>query len=88
MSHREGAHTVILAFDDPANVPQAKRITQAKRRVGVVALEFNDSDPLPDRPPELWAAAMCNRAFKTKIQSMVHVMWCVPTKNKAYNHEE
>ena len=63
-----GSTRVILAFDDYANVPQAKQITQASRRSRTVPIQFNPEDPIPETPPEPWDGAMANRAFKAKVQ--------------------
>jgi hypothetical protein len=62
-----GARTVVLAFDDYENVPRAKAITQAKRRTGLTPYDFKEGDPLPERPPHPWNAAMANRAFKARV---------------------
>lgn len=66
-----GARTVILAFDDYDNVPRAKAITQAKRRAGLVPIEFHSEQELPEVPPEPWNAAMANRTFKAKVIAWV-----------------
>jgi hypothetical protein len=65
--HAIGALHVILAFDDYSLVPRAKAITQAKRREKLVPIEFLPDQDLPERPPENWASAMANRAFKRKV---------------------
>lgn len=60
---------VVLAFDDYNNVPEAKSMTQHKRKQKVVdVLPFTETDKLPtgNCPPD-WAGAMCNRVFKTKL---------------------
>jgi len=66
-----GAQTVVLAFDDYANVPRAKAITQAKRRARIVPIDFNQGEELPGAPPTPWDAAMANRAFKAKVVERV-----------------
>lgn len=66
-----GAARVILAFDDYANVPRAKQITQATRRSRTVPIQFEPDDPMPDTPPLPWDGAMANRAFKAKVQQLV-----------------
>jgi hypothetical protein len=65
--HAVGALHVILAFDDYSLVPRAKAITQAKRREKLAPIEFLPDQELPDRPPENWANAMANRAFKRRV---------------------
>jgi len=62
-----GSRVVVLAFDDYANVPRAKAITQAKRREKITPIEFNAEQELPECPPRPWDAAMANRAFKAKV---------------------
>lgn len=60
---------VVLAFDDYNNVPASKSMTQTKRKQRVVEpLLFTENDTIPtgNCPPN-WDAAMCNRAFKTKL---------------------
>jgi len=66
-----GALTVVLAFDDYANVPRAKAITQAKRRARIVPIEFTGEQELPESPPMPWDAAMANREFKAKVVAWV-----------------
>jgi hypothetical protein len=78
-----GASTVILAFDDYALVPRAKSITQAKRRQGLVPIEFKDEDPFPSEPPAPWNAAMANRVFKARVveyicQNMRDLLYDLP----------
>lgn len=68
---RQGAPTVILAFDDYSLVPKAKSITQAARRARLTPIEFEETDSLPDFPPDPWAPAMVNRIFKAKVQQLV-----------------
>lgn len=68
---RNGAHTVILAFDDYAHVPRAKAITQASRRRNIPVLPFTEDDVLPPNPPEPWASAMANRIFKARVQELI-----------------
>ena len=66
-----GINTVILAFDDPVNVPKAKSITQAARRHNITPIVFEAGQPLPPFPPEPWDAAMANRQFKAAVQQMI-----------------
>lgn len=61
------ASTVILAFDDKANVPFAKSITQLKRRSGVQVIEFGDDDVLPNEMPSPWIEAVMNASFKARL---------------------
>jgi hypothetical protein len=68
---RHGASKVILAFDDYANVPRAKSITQAKRIARFTPLPFGLHESLPPFPPVPWAAAMGNRAFKARVVELV-----------------
>lgn len=67
----EGAGTVVLAFDDYKNVPRAKSITQETRRSRLMPFAFEETRQLPSEPPENWASAMGNRAFKAKVQQMI-----------------
>ena len=75
--NRRRCDTVILAFDDSANVPRAKAITQAQRRrtlptEAAVPPDFSaDRDPLPEAPPMSWASAMSNREFKRRVQMLL-----------------
>lgn len=72
---QKGVSCVILAFDDYANVPSAKNMTQAKRRKHVPSLEFNARDCLPPSVPtgEEFTRCISNRTFKSKvIQLVVH----------------
>ena len=64
---RDGAGKVILAFDDYANVPRAKSITQAKRIARLTPLAFGADEQLPPFPPIPWAAAMGSRVFKVSL---------------------
>ena len=66
-----GAHMVVLGFDDYENVPEAKHMTQRKRSHHVPALSFEAHSDLPPIIPEQWSSAMRNRAFKTKVVSLV-----------------
>ena len=65
--------TVILAFDDYANVPQAKCMTQIKRRKHLPKLEILEKEPLPPFPPsgEKWDQCIANRTFKSKVIRLV-----------------
>lgn len=58
---------VILGFDNYNFVPAAKAMTQAKRKLNIQPLKFEEADPLPPQIPMQWDCAMCNRIFKTKV---------------------
>ena len=68
-----GVGTVILAFDDYAHVPEAKCMTQLKRRKHVPKLEILEREPLPTVCPsgEKWAQCISNRVFKSKVIALV-----------------
>ena len=63
--HEYACQTVVLAFDDKRFVPQAKAITQAKRRDGVKILEFGENDVLPNEVP-VWKEAIMNHTLRTR----------------------
>lgn len=65
--------TVILAFDDYANVPEAKCMTQLKRRRHLPQLEILEREPLPSFCPygERWTQCIANRTFKAKVINLV-----------------
>ena len=65
--------TVILAFDDYAHVPEAKCMTQLKRRRHLPKLEILEREPLPPFCPsgERWDQCIANRTFKSKVIAMV-----------------
>ena len=65
-----GCRTVILSFDDKRFVPQAKAITQLKRRAGVEIIEFGENDVLPNEIPG-WKEAIMNPHFKNKVIQLV-----------------
>lgn len=58
---------VVLAFDNYNFVPKAKSMTQARRKVNIEPLKFEECDTLPQILPLQWDCAMCNRVFKTKV---------------------
>jgi len=68
-----GASTVILAFDDYANVPEAKAMTQIKRRRHIPQIEILEREPLPPVCPSgaRWEQCIANRTFKAKIIALV-----------------
>ena len=68
-----GVSTVILAFDDYANVPQAKSMTQIKRRKHIPQLQILEREPLPPVCPSgsHWEQCISNRTFKAKIIALV-----------------
>ena len=68
--HEYACQTVVLAFDDKRFVPQAKAITQAKRRDGVKIIEFGENDVLPNEVP-VWKEAIMNPHFKNKVIQLV-----------------
>jgi hypothetical protein len=65
--------TVILAFDDYANVPEAKCMTQLKRRRHLPKLDILEREPLPSFCPsgDRWDQCIANRTFKAKVIAMV-----------------
>jgi hypothetical protein len=65
--------TVILAFDDYAHVPEAKCMTQVKRRKHLPKLDILEREPLPSFCPsgERWDQCIANRTFKSKVIAMV-----------------
>ena len=65
--------TVILAFDDYAHVPEAKCMTQIKRRRHLPKLEILEREPLPSFCPsgERWDQSIANRTFKSKVIALV-----------------
>ena len=65
--------TVILAFDDYANVPEAKCMTQLKRRRHLPKLDILEREPLPSFCPsgDHWDQCIANRTFKAKLIRMV-----------------
>lgn len=65
--------TVILAFDDYAHVPEAKCMTQLKRRRHLPKLQILEREPLPSFCPsgERWDQCIANRVFKSKVIAMV-----------------
>ena len=69
----ENASTVILAFDDYEHVPQAKCMTQVKRRKHLPKLDILAREPLPPFPPsgERWSQHIANRTFKSKVIALV-----------------
>ena len=62
---------VVLGFDNYVHVPTAKSMTQRKRMRDLAALEFQKGQELPTTIPDNWAAAIKNRAFKTKVISFI-----------------
>ena len=65
--------TVILAFDDYAHVPEAKCMTQLKRRRHLPKLDILEREPLPSFCPsgERWDQCIANRTFKSKVIALV-----------------
>ena len=68
-----GVSTVILAFDDYAHVPEAKCMTQMKRRKNIPKIDFLEREPLPPVCPSgtRWDQCIANRVFKTKVILLV-----------------
>lgn len=66
-----GAHTVVVAFDDYTYVPTAKGMTQAKRRKLLPPVDEHEATPLPVHIPDNWDAAIMNRVFKGKVIRLV-----------------
>ena len=65
--------TVILAFDDYGHVPEAKCMTQQKRRRHLPKLDILEREPLPATCPsgERLDQCIANRTFKAKVIAMV-----------------
>ena len=68
-----GASTVVLAFDDYSNVPEAKAMTQIKRRRHIPPIEILEREPLPPVCPSgsRWDQCIANRTVKSKIIALV-----------------
>ena len=68
-----GVSVVILAFDDYAHVPEAKCMTQLKRRRHIPKLEILAREPLPPVCPcgARWEQSIANRVFKAKVIARV-----------------
>jgi hypothetical protein len=64
---------VILAFDDYARVPEAKSMTQQKRRRHLPAVTIHARDALPPVVPQgaEWQQCISNRTFKSKVIELV-----------------
>lgn len=71
--HLEHCDTVILAFDNYAEVPRAKAMTQLKRRRPIPACPLEDGAELPCMVPEgeLWTQCISSRAFKARVVELV-----------------
>jgi hypothetical protein len=71
--NKPGTEAVILAFDDYALVPNAKGMTQCKRRKHVPVVDFDCRSSLPPTVPKGadWIAHLCNRNFKSKLVDMI-----------------
>lgn len=65
----KGVECVIIAFDDYNHVPQAKSMTQLKRRRHLPPLQIHVRDPLPPVVPsgQYWMQCIANRVFKGKV---------------------
>lgn len=68
-----GVGVVILAFDDYAHVPEAKCMTQLKRRRHIPKLDILEREPLPPVCPAgaHWDQCIANRVFKAKVIARV-----------------
>lgn len=64
---------VIIAFDNYSLVPNAKGMTQSKRRRYVPQIDFDARNALPPTVPkgQDWVAHLMNRTFKTKLIEMI-----------------
>jgi hypothetical protein len=72
-----GAEVVILAFDDYSRVPEAKCMTQLKRRRHIPKIDCLEREPLPPVCPcgTRWEQSIANRTFKAKvIARVIHVL--------------
>ena len=71
--HLERVDTVILAFDNYAEVPRAKAMTQLKRRRPIPPCPLDEHAALPCMVPEgeLWGQCIASRAFKAKVIDLV-----------------
>lgn len=60
---------VVLAFDNYAEVPRAKAMTQAKRQRTIPPVPFSEEMELPMVVPSgsHWQGCMANRTFKTRV---------------------
>ncbi len=65
------ASVVVLGFDDYTHVPLCKSMTQRARNVKQAVFTWNEMNPLPQKPPDDWAACMRNRTFKSMVVGMV-----------------
>jgi hypothetical protein len=81
-----GVGTVILAFDDYAHVPEAKSMTQIKRRRHLPKIEFLEREPLPSVCPfgDRWDQCIANRTFKAKVIALVieRLQWLLKLKGE------
>jgi hypothetical protein len=64
---------VILAFDDYVHVPEAKCMTQLKRRRHLPKVDILEREPLPPFCPsgDRWDQCIANRTFKAKVIGLV-----------------
>jgi len=71
--HLERCDTVILAFDNYAEVPRAKSMTQVQRRRHLPPIPFAEHSELPCMVPEgeQWAQCIANRTFKARVIDLV-----------------
>ncbi len=78
-----GVQCVVLAFDDYQRVPQAKSMTQTKRRKHVPTMQFHERDELPPVVPtgERWVQCIVNRVFKSKVACRACILEKIKQKN-------
>lgn len=71
--HLQHCDTVILAFDNYAEVPRAKSMTQVQRRRHVPVAPFAEHSELPCMVPEgeQWTQCIANRTFKARVIDLV-----------------
>jgi len=65
------ASVVVLGFDDYTHVPLCKSMTQRARNVKQAVFTWNEANPLPQKPPDDWAACMRCRPFKCMVIGML-----------------
>jgi hypothetical protein len=82
-----GAEVVILAFDDYSRVPEAKCMTQLKRRRHLAKIECLEREPLPPVCPcgARWDQSIANRTFKAKV--IAHVIHVLPRLLRLEAHQ-
>jgi len=83
----QGVEVVILAFDDYSRVPEAKCMTQLKRRRHIAKIECLEREPLPPVCPSgaRWDQCIANRTFKAKV--IAHVIHVLPRLLQLQPHQ-